>query len=160
MTAEPPEVPERGQQSEGRPARAGGVQIRHVALVAGVIAAVAVGGYLWLAGDDSPGAGETADARKPVVAEEGVACAYLQEAFTHRQAGNTSALRRSVDEAAQASEQALQQSGQEFGIPEKIAIELKHALIQPSDTTAGDVARYFDKAREACEEMGQWASKR
>jgi hypothetical protein len=126
-----------------------------VALVAGTIAAFAVGGYLWLAGDDSPGAGDNGDAPDPVVAEQGVACSYLHEAFTHRQAGDTDALLRSVDAAAQASEEALQQSGQEFGRPEEIAIELQHALAaRPS--AAEDITRFLAEAQERCERIGQW----
>jgi hypothetical protein len=160
VTAEPPEVPERGRRSEGRLPWAGGLQLRHVVLVAGIIAAVAIGGYLWLSGDDSSVADETADAPESVVAEKGMACPHLYEAFTHRQAGDAEALRRSVDTAAQVSEQALQQSGQDFGRPEELAIELQYALSEDTESTAQGVVRYFDQAREACEEMGQWAPER
>jgi hypothetical protein len=151
VTAEPPEAPERRRRSEGGKARR--LQIRHVALGAGIIAALAVGGYLWLSGDDSPG--ETADAPEAVVAQQGVACPHLHEAFTHRQAGDAEALRRSVDAAARASEHALQQSGQEFGRPEELALELQHALAARPGATE-DLTRFLAEARETCERIGQW----
>ena len=159
MTAEPPEVPERGPKSEGRISRVGRLQIRHVVLVAGIIAAAGIGGFLWLSRDDPPGAGETADAPEPVVAEQGVACPHLYEAFTYRQAGDAEALRRSVDTAAQASEQALQQSGQAFGRPEEIAIELQYALTRAGAKEADDADALFAEARAACDSLDQWKAR-
>jgi hypothetical protein len=156
VTAEPPEVPERGPKSEGRIPRVGRLQIRHVVLVAGIIAAAGIGGFLWLSGDNSPGAGESADAPEAVVAEQGVACPHLYEAFTHRQAGDAEALRRSVDTAAQVSEQALQQSGRAFGRSEEIAIELQYVLTETSAEGRKDAQALLAKARELCERLGRW----
>lgn len=154
MTTETPEGPERGRRSGGVLGRLSGhVQAWHVGLVAGIVVAVAVGGYLWLS-DGAP-TNETADAPQPV-AQQGVACPHLQQAFTHSQAGDRTALRRSVDDAARASEQALQQSGQEFGRPEEIAIELQHALAQARAKAAGDAQALLAEARAACEEVDQW----
>jgi hypothetical protein len=143
VTVEPPEVPERGRR-----------WARVLILAAGIVAAAAVGGYLWLSGDDSTG--DTADS-PPAETETvtvGIACPFLYEAFRHNQAGDNQALRQSVDEAAQAGEQALQQSGQEFGRPEEIAIELQHLLTQQPGPAGEEAERYLAEGREACDRLG------
>lgn len=147
MTTEPPEVPERGQRST-----------RILLLAVGIVAAAAVGGYLWLSGDDP--SRETAGSLEPEGPEEGVACPYLHEAFTHSQTGDAEALRQSVDAAAQAGEQALQQSGQTFGRPEEIAIELQHALTEQSEPAGEGTTTYLAEARDACGRLGRWAGRR
>ena len=125
-------------------------------LVVGIVAAAAVGGYLWLSGDDPSGG--TAGTPQLQGAEEGVACPYLHEAFTHSQTGDAAALRQSVDAAAQAGEQALQQSGQAFGRPEEIAIEFQYSL--QSEPAGEDTTTYLAEAREACDRLGRWAGRR
>ena len=89
-------------------------------------------------------------------AERGVACPHLHEAFTHSQSGDTGALRRSVDRAAQAGEQALQQSGQTFGRPEEIAIELQYTLTEQPDSAGAETAKYLAQAKTACQRLDQW----
>lgn len=124
-----------------------------MALAAGILVAVAVGTYLWLSDGGSPS--ETANAPAARV-EQGVACSRLQEAFMQNQAGNPEALRRLVDAAARAGEQALQQSGQEFGRPEEIAIELKYVLTRDPAKVTEETEALLDEARAACEDLGQW----
>jgi hypothetical protein len=155
VTPEPPGVPERGQRTRSLLGRLSGqVQPWQLGLAGGIVVAIVVGGYLWLSDGSSPT--ETADAPPPV-AEQGVACSHLQEAFAHNQARDRQALRRSVDAAARASEQALQQSGQEFGRPEEIAIELQYALTQQTDRSEDGADEYLTQAREVCARLGLWS---
>jgi hypothetical protein len=155
MTAEPPEAPERGRTGRRLRRLGGHVEAWQLSLIMGVVAAVAVGGYLWLSSDATPTPRSSADAPPPP-AEQGIACPHLQEAFAHHQAGNRQALRRSVNAAARASEQALQQSGQEFGQPEKIAIEFQYVLTEQAGTSKDDAADFLTEARKACQRVGEW----
>jgi hypothetical protein len=124
-----------------------------VGVVAGIVAGIVVGGYLWMSGGDSPG--ETPDAPESVVVEHGVACPHLHEAFTHNQAGDVEALKGAVDAAARAGEQALQQSGQEFGRPEEIAIELQYAISRGKGG-ATRVSHLLENALRDCTRLGRW----
>jgi hypothetical protein len=118
-----------------------------IALLAGLLVAVAVAVYLWT----SDGGSDRAATAAP---ERGVACPALHNAFEQRQAGNEAAFRRSVDEAARAGEQALDRSGQVFGEPEEIAITLQYAL---AEEAGGDQAgSYLAQAQKACERLGRW----
>jgi len=129
----------------------------HAGVLAGVFVAVAVGGYLWLAGGDSTR--PTADAAPTEAVERGTACAHLSEAFTHSQAGDAEALRRSVAAAARAGEKALDTSGQEFGRPEEIALELQLLRESQPPNAAQEVTPFLQQARAACEALGRWSAK-
>jgi hypothetical protein len=156
VTTEPPEVPRRERRLDRLRLRGRRVEAWHIGLVAGVLAAVVIGGYLWLSGDDP--AGQTAGAPDTETAERGVACPHLYEAFVHNQAGDLEALRRSVDAAAQVGEEALEQSGQEFGRPEEIAIEL-HSLGTSGEPDTAQTASFLQQAQSACEAVDRWAAR-
>jgi hypothetical protein len=120
-----------------------------VELLAVLLVAAAVALYLWTSGGGS-------DRPATAAPETGVACQALQEAFEQDQAGNEVAARQSVDAAARAGEHALDRSGQVFGQPEKIAIELRYLLATESDRGRSQAARYLARARQACERLGRW----
>jgi hypothetical protein len=86
----------------------------------------------------------------------GVACVQLRQAFDQSQSGNDEALRRSVAAAAHAAEESLNRSGQVFGPPEKIALNLEYALADQSSKAREDAKKYLVQAREACERLGRW----
>lgn len=111
---------------------------------------VPVAVYLWTSGEEPD---------RPVVEapERGLACPDLREAFEQSEAGNEEALRGSVHAAARAGEQALDRSGQVFGRPEEIALELEYALTKKGGKASRDVARLMGEAEKACESQGRWA---
>lgn len=123
-----------------------------IALGAGLLVAAGVGGFLWASNPDSD---HPRAAPRP---ETGVACPGLRKAFAYHQSGNFKELRRSVATAAAAGTNALDRSGQVFGRPEEIAIELDYLLTQARSSAATDVANYFRQVRVACEHVGRWAA--
>jgi len=121
-----------------------------MAVLAGVFVAVAVAVYLWTSdgGSDRPA---------PVPHEKrGVACPALRDAFEETQAGERESFRQSVDEAVRAGEEALDRSGQVFGQPERIAIELQYALATNAGQTSTELMRLLENARSACLRLGRW----
>jgi hypothetical protein len=154
MTTEPPDVRERESEPSKHARRLLPEWSRRpqtIDFIVGLLVAGAVAVYLWTSdgGSDRP-----ATARP----QRGVACPHLREAFEQREAGNEVALRRSVGAAARASEEALNRSGQVFGRPEEIAIELQYVLAEDSNRARKDVAMYFAKAQTACEQLERWGS--
>jgi len=155
MTTEPPDVqdreagPRKNTQTPFRGWFHTTAQRSAITLVAGLLLAGAVAVYLWTSdgGSDRPAT---------AAPERGVACPALREAFEQNQAGNDAAFRRAVDAAARAGEQALDRSGQVFGRPEEISVELQYLLTEESDTRRTGAARYLTQAQEACDRLGQW----
>jgi hypothetical protein len=113
----------------------------------GVISAVV--GYLVLSGDGSQ---QPAAAPTP---KRGVACPHLRKAYEQRLGGNEDAASTSVRAAARAGEAALDKSGQAFGRPEEIALELEYA-ISNGHAPATDVSTLLEHARDACRRLGRW----
>jgi hypothetical protein len=148
MTTQPPKDEARTTGSRARLQ----AWLPRIALIAGLVAAAAVGGYLWLSGG---GGGSSPPAT--AAPKRGVACPQLREAFEQNQNGNEPGLRRSVTAAARAGEQALDRSGQVFGRPEEIALELQYVLTGERDRPRKEVAMYLGQARRACERLGRWA---
>jgi hypothetical protein len=92
--------------------------------------------------------------QSPRVSRTGVACPDLREAFAYSVSGEEAATRRSVEAAARAGELALDRSGQTFGRPEEIAIELRYALAAEAPTTR--TQSLFEEARRDCTALGHW----
>lgn len=121
------------------------------ALIAALVGGGAVAGYLSIQNPiaDRP----KAPAPSP---ERGVACPYLREAVEHFRSGNDMAFRQAVAAAAQIGELALDRSGQLFGRPEKLAIELQYLVAQERDGPAGKMERTLSAAKQACADLGRW----
>lgn len=84
----------------------------------------------------------------------GVACPHLAEANRVHKEGDEIAFAESVAEAADAAEEALDTSGQVFGRPEQVAIELRHALEQ--DAVGSVVERWLEEGKEFCTQLRRW----
>jgi hypothetical protein len=152
MSTEPPDD---GARTTGRRALLGRLQallsLSTIALLAGLIGAALIAGYLWLSdGDESPSRPSAAAAP-----ERGVACPQLREAFVHSRNGDEDGLLRSVNAAARAGERALDTSGQSFGRPEEIALELQYALSKIMSIRDRRVRTLLEQAQEACEQPGR-----
>jgi hypothetical protein len=106
----------------------------------GVLAVVGgVGLFLFLtSGQDSK--------TEPVAEARGLACPYLQRAADAYDRGDQAAYNQAIGQAAHVAKDTLQTSGEVFGEPERIALEL--------DLGAGqDVQRLLELARIACSEL-------
>jgi hypothetical protein len=88
-------------------------------------------------------------------AQEGVACPHLRDAYDRRLEGKETAVRGAVEAAARAGEAALDRSGQVFGRPEEIALQLEYAITE-GNRAATNVSRLLENARDACIRLGQW----
>jgi hypothetical protein len=108
-----------------------------IAMITGIlVVAAAIGLFLYLMqGSDS----ETQSASP----ERALACPYLQQAADAREHQDRLAYSQAVDRAAQVAERVLQKSGQVFGVPERIALELALA-------NRPDVATLLHRADDAC----------
>jgi hypothetical protein len=87
--------------------------------------------------------------------ERGVACPYLRQADQHTLDENIRALRRSIAAAARAGEAALDRSGQVFGRPEEIAIELDYSLAQSRGKVTAKISDLLADARTACRQVNR-----
>ena len=114
-------------------------------LVALVVVAAFVGQLL------NRGPGE-----RTVALVRGVACSYLSAAFEARRSGDDQAFRDSVKAAARVAEESLDRSGQLFGTPEKLAIELGFALSRAQARGGRYIDGHLDRAAEACSQLGRW----
>jgi hypothetical protein len=113
----------------------------------GVLIAGGIGAFLWLTKGDAP----STPASRP---EEGVACADLRAASDHYQAGNDAQFEEAVNRAARVGELALDRSGQVFGRPEKIALELLFAVTENPRESPFQVRRLLAEVSEACKRAG------
>jgi uncharacterized membrane protein YccC len=156
MATEPPDAQDRETEAQKDGRRFFGKWFHNpqyrsmIEVLAVLLVAAALAVYLWTSGGGPDRPATAAPAT-------GVACQALREAFEQNRAGNKVAARQSVDVAARAGEQALDQSGQVFGQPEKIAIELRYLLATESDRGRSQAARYLAQARQACERLGRWS---
>jgi hypothetical protein len=119
-----------------------------IGLFVGLLVAGAVAVYLSTSDGDS-GRPATAPPKR------GVACPALRDAFEQSQAGNQAAFRRSVEAAARAGEGSLDRSGQVFGRPEEIALELEYAITK-RDSGTTSVPSLLNDARVVCARLGRW----
>jgi hypothetical protein len=82
-----------------------------------------------------------------------LACPLLAEAARHREASDERAFSLAVAEAAAVAEHALDTSGEQFGTPEEIALNLGALSDEPDDALVG---RLLERAREACRGKASW----
>ncbi len=116
-----------------------------IAVVAVAIAALVAGALLLTQQDEQPKDRATAPPTR------GLACPYLQQAADAYDSGDRAAYEDAVAQAKDAAEGALQTSGQAFGKPERIALEL--GLGQVDDPT-----QLLDEAGTACSTETQASS--
>jgi hypothetical protein len=121
-----------------------------IAVLVGLTAIAAIAGYLALSDGDSDKARRAASAPT-----QGIACPYLRQAYEASLQRDERTLRTSVETAAKAGESALDTSGQIFGRPEEVAIELEYAISMNDDAFAV-ATTLFDDARTACNRIGKW----
>jgi len=158
MTPEPPTNANTGDEQQAPTAQPPGRHIlreprkdtralraRFVATAAGLLAVgTGVGLFLFLAQGSKQQAGQESPSR-------GVVCPYLQRAALAYERGDSVAFNKTIERAMKIAEATLQQSGQTFGEPEHIALELG---LGPSKR-AGQL---LDLAKTACSKLGQWIS--
>jgi hypothetical protein len=128
MNSEPPasdDAPEKGtaRESSGLDADrwssdGGRARRRPIAAAVGVLAvAGGISLFLFLThGSDSK--------TEQLAPEHGLACPYLEQAADAYPLGDRVAYNQAIDRAAQVAEDTLDKSGQAFGEPERIALEL------------------------------------
>jgi hypothetical protein len=85
----------------------------------------------------------TDQSRDHAAPTQGLACPYLQQAADAYERGDRTAFDSAVAQALKVAQDTLQTSGQAFGKPERIALEL--GLGQPNDPTP-----LLDRARDLC----------
>jgi hypothetical protein len=124
------------QQSSG----AGRVRWRSIVTLLGVLA-IATGVGLYLFRTQAPN--EQTD--QPA-ATRGGACPRLLLAADANERGDRVAFSREIGEAAKVAEDTLQTSGEEFGEPERIALELELGQIRNPE-------HLLDRARDVCSEL-------
>jgi hypothetical protein len=86
----------------------------------------------------------------------GVACPGLQQAEQQLEAGNDAGFVTTVRTAARAGEAALQRSGEIFGRPERLALDLASMLEGGTPPHDPDVDRLMTEIRAACRELDRW----
>lgn len=156
MTSRPPELgpakdeptvaephSEKGDASPASPAR-------RIAIVGSLVVAAVVVAILVFDSDDLER--DTTDETGP---EQGVACPFLREAFDEFEVGNDAAFAEAVRVAAREAEFTLERSGQTFGGPEELALELRAALANRR-TSAARIRESLSHAEEACSQLGRW----
>jgi hypothetical protein len=156
MTPEPPIKANTGDEQQAPAAHPPGrhilreplketraLRVRFVATAAGVLAVgAAVGLFLFLTQGSNQQAGQESPSR-------GVVCPYLQQAAVAYERGDSVAFNKTIERAVKIAEDTLQQSGQTFGEPEHIALELG---LGPQEAAG----KLLDKAESTCSQLGQW----
>ena len=111
-----------------------------VIAVVAVVAAAAVAGALLLNQTDEP---PKEHATGPA---HGLACPYLQQAADAHDSGDHAAYEAAIGQAEDVAEGALQTSGEAFGKPERIALELGLS----SNKDPGHLTRMLELALQEC----------
>jgi hypothetical protein len=136
-------VGDRGREPADEPAERG---VRWVPIVAAVaVLAIAVGAGLYLFRTQTSG-----QASEPLPPARGLACPHLLQAADAYERGDLDSYHREIELAANAAEDALQTSGQIFGEPERIALELNLQQSMPESR----VLALLGTARDRCGEGG------
>lgn len=140
----PPASPE--GTADGPPPKA---RVRSLALGAGVLVGGVAVAVLLLRGDGS----DLSPATKP---ERGIVCPHLQEAAEEVEAGNETAFVEAVKIAAREAELVLERSGQLFGRPEELALDLRAVVAEVGEFRINKVERPLAQAQESCHRLGRW----
>lgn len=158
MTAEPPEVgPAKDKPSaaerppETEEGGSSASRARRIAVIGGiVVGAVVVAILLMNSDDNNPALGDGAGP------EQGVACPFLQDAFEEFEAGNDAAFAEAVRVAAREAELTLERSGQVFGRPEALALELRALMSGPADAPTERSRELLVQVEQACMTLDLW----
>ena len=156
MNPEPPTNANNGEEQQAPAARPPGrhilreplkdtkaLRLRFVATAAGALAVgAAVGLFLFL----TEGSNRQARQESP---SRGVVCPYLQQAAAAYERGDSVAFNKTIERAVKIAENTLQRSGETFGEPERIALELG---LGPQEASR----KLLDKAESTCSQLGQW----
>jgi hypothetical protein len=156
MNPEPPSRANNDEEEEKPPAQPPGrhilrepdkdakpLRLRFITTAAGVLAVgAAVGLFLFLTQGSNPQAGQESPSR-------GAVCPYLQQAAVAYERGDSVTFNKTIERAVKIAEDTLQRSGQTFGEPEHIALELGLG----SSKRAGQL---LDLAKTECSHLGQW----
>lgn len=84
----------------------------------------------------------------------GSSCPGLSEAARHARVDDRVALARSVEVAAAAAERSLDRSGDLFGSPELVALELRVAVAER--VPAAQISQLLARAERSCRRLGRW----
>jgi flagellar basal body-associated protein FliL len=118
---------------------------RSITAVVGVLAVAAgVAAFLFLSSDPDAPIDRAAPAR-------GLACPDLRAAAEAYERGDDAAFDRAIAQAAEVAEQTLQTSGQVFGEPESIALELELAGGGSGESVRTE--RLLERALQDCRDM-------
>jgi hypothetical protein len=146
MSSEPPAetspMQDEGLAAEPHEPSGNGMQgrWRSITTVVGVLAvAGGIAAFLFLSSEPDPRDGRT-------VAVKGLACSYLRRAAEAFEKGDRDAFDQAIARAAEVAEDTLQKSGQVFGEPERIALELELGQID-------DPERLLIGAQDICSEL-------
>jgi hypothetical protein len=149
MSSEPPgsgDAQEKGPATESRgnvdqrSSGAGRVRWRSIVTVLGVLAvAGGIGLFLFL----NQNSGSKPDQVAPV---RGLACPYLQQAADAYNRGDRLAYNQAIRQAAHIAEDTLQKSGEVFGEPEHIALEIRLSHVR-------GISKLLSRAEEACSRL-------
>jgi hypothetical protein len=88
-------------------------------------------------------------------AQVGVACPHLRNAYLRYRKGDEEGFRRSVKDAAEAAEQALDNSGEIFGPPERVGWML-HSTLESEGIESPAIQNWLRRSEDACERLGLW----
>jgi hypothetical protein len=118
-------------------------RLRFITTAAGVLAVgVAVGLFLFLTQGSNPQAVHGSPSR-------GGVCPYLQQAAAAYERGDSVVFNKTIERAVKIAEDTLQRSGETFGGPERIALELG---LGPREAAG----KLLDKAESTCSQLGRW----
>jgi hypothetical protein len=119
-------------------------RLRFITTAAGVLAVgVAVGLFLFLTQGSNPQAVQESPS-------QGGVCPYLQQAAVAYERGDSVVFNKTIERAVKIAEDTLQRSGETFGGPERIALELG---LGPREAAG----KLLDKAERTCSQLGRWA---
>lgn len=156
VTPEPPSGKAVGQD-EGVPAAspdpqapgepiAGRSRVAWPSIVTGAVVLAIAGGAGWSLFDTQ----SSQPRKESAPLARGLACPYLLQAADAYAQGDQSAFRQKIQQAARVAQDTLQTSGQAFGDPERVSIELDLA----ADLSPTRTKRLLELAVGDCQDLG------